>query len=34
MSAYLISEVDVRDPEGFEKYRTLAAKTIAHTASQ
>jgi uncharacterized protein (DUF1330 family) len=29
MSAYLISEVDVRDPEGFENYRTLAAKTIA-----
>ncbi|MCA6117153.1 DUF1330 domain-containing protein [Bradyrhizobium sp. WSM 1738] len=31
MSAYVISEVDdVRDPAGFEVYRSLAAKTIAH----
>ena len=29
MSAYVISEVDVRDPEGFETYRTIAAKAIA-----
>jgi uncharacterized protein (DUF1330 family) len=30
MSAYVISEVDdVRDPAGFEVYRSLAAKTIA-----
>jgi uncharacterized protein (DUF1330 family) len=29
MSAYLISEVDVRDPAGFETYRTIAAKAIA-----
>jgi uncharacterized protein (DUF1330 family) len=29
MSAYLISEVDVRDPAGFEAYRTIAARTIA-----
>ena len=30
MTAYVISEIEVRDPEGFEAYRTLAAKTIAH----
>jgi uncharacterized protein (DUF1330 family) len=30
MSAYVISEVDVRDPEGFKVYRTIAAKVIAH----
>ncbi|MEH2533324.1 uncharacterized protein (DUF1330 family) [Bradyrhizobium sp. AZCC 1588] len=31
MSAYAISEVDgVRDPAGFEVYRTIAAKAIAH----
>ena len=29
MSAYLISEVEVRDPAGFETYRTIAAKAIA-----
>ena len=29
MSAYLISEVDVRDAAGFETYRTIAAKAIA-----
>jgi uncharacterized protein (DUF1330 family) len=29
MSAYVISEVDVRDPAGFETYRTIAAKAIA-----
>lgn len=30
MSAYVISEIDpVRDPAGFERYRTMAAKTIA-----
>ena len=30
MSAYVISEIDdVRDPAGFEAYRTTAAKTIA-----
>ena len=29
MSAYVISEVDVRDATGFEAYRTIAAKTIA-----
>ena len=29
MSAYLISEVEVRDPAGFEAYRTIAAKAIA-----
>jgi uncharacterized protein (DUF1330 family) len=29
MSAYIISEVEVRDPEGFEVYRTIAAKAIA-----
>lgn len=28
MSAYLISEVDVHDPAGFEAYRTIAAKAI------
>jgi hypothetical protein len=30
MSAYIISEVDVRDAMGFEAYRTIAAKAIAH----
>jgi uncharacterized protein (DUF1330 family) len=29
MSAYLISEVDVHDAAGFERYRTIAAKSIA-----
>lgn len=29
MTAYVISEVEMRDPEGFEAYRTLAAQTIA-----
>lgn len=29
MSAYLISEVDVRDAAGFEAYRTIAARVIA-----
>ncbi|WP_426442260.1 DUF1330 domain-containing protein [Bradyrhizobium genosp. P] len=29
MSAYVISEVEVRDAAGFEAYRTLAARTIA-----
>ena len=29
MSAYVISEVDVRDAAGFEAYRNSAAKTIA-----
>jgi uncharacterized protein (DUF1330 family) len=30
MSAYVISEVDVRDAASFEAYRAIAAKTIAH----
>jgi len=30
MSAYVISEVDVRDAAGFAAYRTIAAKSIAH----
>ena len=29
MSAYVVSEVDVRDAEDFEVYRTIAAKAIA-----
>ena len=29
MPAYVISEVDVKDADGFETYRTIAAKTIA-----
>jgi uncharacterized protein (DUF1330 family) len=29
MTAYVISEVEMRDADGFEAYRTLAAKTIA-----
>jgi uncharacterized protein (DUF1330 family) len=30
MAAYVISEIGhVRDPSGFERYRTIAAKTIA-----
>ena len=29
MSAYVISEVDVKDSASFEAYRTIAAKTIA-----
>jgi uncharacterized protein (DUF1330 family) len=30
MSAYVVSEVDVRDAAGFAAYRTIAAKSIAH----
>ncbi len=30
MSAYVISELDVRDPVSIETYRTIAAKSIAH----
>jgi uncharacterized protein (DUF1330 family) len=30
MSAYVISEVEMRDAAGFEAYRTIAAKTISH----
>src|SRR5215813_7133746 len=29
MVAYVISEVEMREPAAFEAYRTLAAKTIA-----
>jgi uncharacterized protein (DUF1330 family) len=29
MSAYVISEVEPRDPVGWETYRSMAAKTIA-----
>ncbi|MEY9589673.1 uncharacterized protein (DUF1330 family) [Bradyrhizobium yuanmingense] len=29
MAAYVISEVEVRDPAAFEAYRALAAETIA-----
>jgi uncharacterized protein (DUF1330 family) len=29
MSAYVISEVEMRDAAGFDTYRTIAAKTIA-----
>jgi uncharacterized protein (DUF1330 family) len=29
MSAYVISEVEVRDAAGFETYRSIAAKAIA-----
>ena len=29
MTAYAISEVEMRDLDGFEAYRTLAAKTVA-----
>ncbi|MDD1526056.1 DUF1330 domain-containing protein [Bradyrhizobium sp. WBOS7] len=29
MTAYVVSEVEMRDAGGFEAYRTLAAKTIA-----
>ena len=29
MSAYVISEVDVKDAAGFEAYRTIAANAIA-----
>jgi len=30
MSAYVISEVDVKDAAGLEAYRIIAAKAIAH----
>jgi uncharacterized protein (DUF1330 family) len=30
MSAYVISELEVRDPNAIEIYRTIAAKSIAH----
>ena len=29
MSAYVISEVEMRDAAGFEAYRIIAAKTIS-----
>lgn len=29
MAAYVISEVEARDPSGFETYRSMAAPTIA-----
>ncbi|HEV2673993.1 MAG TPA: DUF1330 domain-containing protein [Aliidongia sp.] len=29
MSAYVVSELEVRDPAAFERYRTLAAASIA-----
>jgi uncharacterized protein (DUF1330 family) len=29
MSAYVISEVEIRDAAGFEAYRAIAAKTIS-----
>jgi uncharacterized protein (DUF1330 family) len=29
MAAYVISEVEMRDPVGWETYRSMAAKTIA-----
>ena len=34
MSAYVISEVDVRDAEDFEVYRTIAAKAIAQSGGR
>jgi uncharacterized protein (DUF1330 family) len=30
MSAYVVSEVEMRDAADLEAYRTIAAKTIAH----
>ena len=30
MSAYVISEVEMRDAAGFDTYRTIAAQSIAH----
>src|SRR6266700_7628557 len=30
MSAYVISELEVRDPVAIETYRSVAAKSIAH----
>jgi uncharacterized protein (DUF1330 family) len=30
MSAYVISELEVRDPVAIEAYRSIAAKSIAH----
>jgi uncharacterized protein (DUF1330 family) len=30
MAAYVISELEVRDPAAIETYRTIAAKSIAH----
>ena len=30
MGAYAISEVEAKDAAGFEAYRTIAAKSIAH----
>ncbi len=29
MSAYVIAEIDVEDPEGYEKYKPLANESIA-----
>ena len=30
MAAYVISDVETRDPQGMTRYRTLAADSIAH----
>jgi len=30
MPAYVISELEIRDPVAIENYRTIAAKSIAH----
>ena len=31
MSAYVIVEIDVHDPEGYEEYRRLAAPTVVNS---
>ena len=34
MSAYVISEVEMRDAAGFDTYRTIAAQSIAHSGGR
>lgn len=34
MTAYVIVEIDVTDPEGYEEYRRLAAPTVANSGGR
>ncbi len=34
MSAYIVAEIDVTDPAEFERYRPLAAASIAHSGGR
>jgi uncharacterized protein (DUF1330 family) len=34
MSAYIVVEIDVTDPEGYEEYRRLAAPTVINSGGK